>query len=1197
MTSPLLPLRDAIDPALSGGKAVNLAAMIRAGLPVPEGFVVTTAAYRFRGNNDSIPAALAQEIRNAYESMGRPLVAARSSATAEDLAGASMAGQYETFLNLATPEALLDAISKCWISIRNDRVKSYLSEQGIPLDSVAMAVVVQRLVPADVAGVLFTTNPRTADPREMLIEASWGLGESVVSGQVQPDIIRIATARREVLEYAVADKQTRLLPGAQTADPVPEDQRQRACLDYVGIQELCRLGQRAAQHFGCPQDIEWAISGGKVFLLQSRAITTLDDAAAYQSMLAGTRAHLESELDFGRGPWVRHNLGETLHNPTPLTWDVVRRFMSGKGGFGQMYRSVGFEPAAAVADEGFLELIGAGIYMDCARSPQMFAEAFPFAYDIALLRANPDAAQQPPTLPTGKLAARTAAARTATKVTAKLHEEAKTLDSRFDQDFVPTLLAWCLTEESRDLTSLDSATFITLWRDRESKIMGEFGATAFLPSMIEAMAAAELRSFLAEYIWDEDPEELARILGVGAISDCTLKANAELREVALSTRSIDTWLADHGYRAPGEFDLATPRWSERPADLLHLAAPLKDSPDPAIRHRQRTAQAEECLQRLKASLSSNLATELETRTRLLQRYSRFREDGKYYLMRAYNVLRQTALEFSRRLHLATPQEIFYLTTEEIFTALQTGFIPQDRIARRRSFHRVAERLYIPRVVDREDLPSLGTPKTLPGAEQWAAHPVSCGVSTGPAKIVLRPESAVDLGIGYILICPSTDPSWTPLFANASALVLERGGTLSHGAIVAREMGLPAVVLENATTLFKDGEPLTIDSNSGSISRAGSVSDSTAPNDPANTQIERRLMPPPVSTRERNGGSMALMVALAWSALMAAFYLLPPTWLRDPLFRLIDVFLWPLIAKFGYVGGVAIIGAGFSLILLLAQKLLTENSRLFTAKRRAANLRKLANALPAGSPRRSALEKLAAPVSTRILKAAMIPLGFLLGPMMLIFLWFPERVDPAVWNADPGTSVNIIAEIDGDFTKPVTLTFPEPLTLDTGSEAAQSLPEIRRELEDLRAEWQTGSDLNAYPWEVQAAAEHAKDSLLSSLDAFLRSPIPPRKISWRLRVPETSNGRFTLGINLPGEAPQEIPIVFGISHPPVAADFTHDGGSLHSLSVQYPRPLNQRVFWNPLKAIGGPGWDFGWLGVYLLSYLVAMFTFKTVLRIP
>lgn len=1206
----ILPLRDAIDLSAAGGKAVNLAAMIRAGLPVPDGFVVTTTAFQKRGHNHEVPNNLKEQVRAAYQALGAPLVAARSSATAEDLAEASMAGQYETYLNLATPEDVIESISKCWASFGSKRVQSYLSEQGIPHDSVSMAVVVQRLVPADTAGVLFTSNPRTGSNDEMLIEASWGLGESVVSGEVQPDIIRVDKAFTEVRDYAVADKRVRLVPGGTNMEPVPDSLRTRACLNYQTIKELCRLGRIASRHFDKPQDIEWAVSNGSVFVLQSRAITTLDDAAAFQELLAGTQSHLESKRASGRGPWVRHNLDETLPNPTPLTWNIVRRFMSGEGGFGNMYRDVGFEPGESVAKSGFLEIIGAGIYMDCSRSPKMFSENHPFTYDETKLRENPDAAQQPPTVPVGGLSARTEAARIAKTVSAKLREEATTLDQRFDKSFVPEILAWCRTEEARDLQGLDTEGLLELWKKREQKVMDDFGATAFLPSMIEAMASADLHSFLAETFWDEDPDELAHSLGTSSVPDRTLTANAELRETALGKRTIEQWLSDHGHRAPGEFDLATRRWSERPDDLRHLASQLADSPDPIERHRERLSEAEACLRRLQSSLPDGQRGELERQTRLLQRYARFREDGKYYLMRAYAVLRQTIIEMERRLRedaMATggkleSGDIFYLTAEEVFQTLRTGYLPEDRIAHERARHRAAERFHTPRVISDEEIPSLGTPTQVEGTQQWAAHPVSCGVSSGPARIVLQPESTENLGTGYVLICPSTDPSWTPLFANAAALILERGGTLSHGAIVAREMGLPAVVLEGATSLFIDGETLTVDSNGGQVSRAQpdverKTSSAPVQEDPSETRIDRRDLPPPASRQEQSSAHLALMASLVWGLFIGAFYFFPTEWVHAPAFRLIDFFVWPLIPKLGYVGTVAFVGAAFSLLLLLGQKRLTDNARLFEAKRRAARLRERAKTLPIGSPRRLALESQAAPVTGRLLKASMIPLGWLLGPMLVIFLWFPERVDPAVWSADPGSAVSVLVEVEGDFDQAITLEVSEGIQLLEGSAASQSIPPIRQELEALRAEWQVASDLDPYPWDLQSAADHARTSLLGSLDAYLRAGVPAQKLSWRLKASDQTDGLTEVKLLIPGEANQTIPLVFGRSHPPLPSEFAHDGGAILSLKVEYPRALTQRVFWQPLKAISGPAWDFGWLGVYLLAYLGIMFGLKPAFRIP
>ncbi len=1204
----ILPLAEAHDSSLVGGKAVNLAAMIRAGLPVPDGFVVTTAAYLARNTHRD---EIFQQVRQAHAKLvspiASPLVAARSSATAEDLAGASMAGQYETFLNLATVDALFDAVIGCWKSVQSDRVRAYLSEQSIDCDTVCMAVVVQRLVPATVAGVLFTTNPRTGSSSEMLIEAAWGLGESVVSGQVQPDLIRVATERCEVLQYTLADKSIRLLPGHSEMEATPDNLRRRACLDFTAIRQLAELGRRAARHFDHPQDIEWAIDDAQqVHLLQSRAITTLDDAAAYQSLLAHSTDFLHRELDAGRGPWVQHNLDETLHNPTPLSWDVVSRYMSGEGGFGQMYRRVGFAPSKVVAQAGFLELIGSGIYMDCARMPEMFFAEYPFAYDVDLLRDSPDAAQAPPTIPRGTTRQRGAAARRASEVTRALHREAETLDRSFDETLVPAIDAWLQQETACDLSNLDNEQLIARWSERECRVMNDFGAEVFLPSMIEALALADLHNFITDQLWDEDPDELVHLLSVSPQPDRTSLANAQLREVAHGSRSLDVWLSEHGHRAPGEFDLATPRWHERPHDVLALSDQLRDSTDPNAKHEARISEAEATLASLKQVLCSRNAEQLVSHVRLLQRYVRFREDGKYQLMRGYAVLRETALEFGRRLKIG--DDIFFLTIEEINDTLRGGYLPEDRIARRRTERLAAARLHVPRVIDRTDVAELGQITISDDNEQWPAHPVSNGTALGPARIILSPENAPLLESGYILVCPSTDPSWTPLFAKAAGLVLERGGTLSHGAIVARELGLPAVVLESATTLLADGQLIRVDANQGAVSRVDSVSqidtDEPVTNTPATasnhtSQLERKLLPPPISSRETRVNQFALLAALIWLAFLAAFYLLPTAWIKQPAFRLIDVALWPLVRQLGMVGAVATIGGIFSLVLIVAQRWLTDNTRLLEAKRRAAALRQSAAKLPMDSPHRAAMSAAVKPVTGRMLRASMVPLAWLLGPMMLVFLWFPERVDPAVWNAEPGRGVSIVAEVDGDMRGPFSLEIAAGLGFETGVTAERFLPPIRQELEELRSEWSAASELGAFPWEVQAAGDHAREALLGSLDAFLRQGIPLQKLSWRLKVPEESTGRFTVRLVPPESAePLDIPLVFGNAHPPELTEIDpSDRSIVRSITVIHPRPLTQRKFWTPLVDFGGPAWDFGWLGVYLIAYLAVMFVGKRVFGVP
>ena len=287
-------LFEARDVALVGGKAVNLGRLMRAGFPVPGGFVVTTRAYAFAKGQSSdgrtpqsllgMPAEVAEEVRVAYRAMGGGTVAVRSSATAEDMGNASMAGQYETYLDIEGEEDLLDAVRRCWSSLDAPRIRAYLREHQIDPENVSMAVVVQRLVTADVAGVLFTVNPNDngGGKSEMLVEASWGLGESVVSGRVQPDVLRLERATGRVIAATIADKQVTLAAGVREERPVEEHRRREACLRGRDVHHLWQLGHRAEQYFGSPQDIEWAIHEGEVFLLQSRPITTRQDAEAYE---------------------------------------------------------------------------------------------------------------------------------------------------------------------------------------------------------------------------------------------------------------------------------------------------------------------------------------------------------------------------------------------------------------------------------------------------------------------------------------------------------------------------------------------------------------------------------------------------------------------------------------------------------------------------------------------------------------------------------------------------------------------------------------------------------------------------------------------------------------------------------------------------------------------------------------------------
>ena len=538
----LLALADCRELRLAGGKALHLAELIGAGFPVPDGFVVTAAAYRQAGGRGSLPAELAAEIAAWYRRWGAPPVAVRSSATAEDLSAASMAGQYQTILDVQGEAAVLDAVRQCWSSVDSDRTRVYLAEHDLQPSDVAMAVVVQRLVPAEVAGVLFTANPQTGSCEDMLLEASWGLGETVVSGTVQPDSLWLDRSTGRVRAATIADKRQRLVPGGHELQPVPDSQRSLPCLTSQQVYELWQLGLRVADHFGSAQDLEWAIHNGQVYLLQSRPITTLAGAARYARCLEQARTQLRQARREGRGDWVRHNLAETLPHPTPLTWSVIRRFMSGAGGFGAMYRKVGFQPSEEVQQAGFLELIAGRIYLDLSRAPGLFFPDFPYRYDLDLLRTDPDAAQGPPTIPTGSILRQYRIGRQLAGIQRQLKALSRDYDQRLDAQLVPAFVEYVAAEKRRDLTQLDVPQWLALWQARERRVLDEFAPQSLLPSLIAAMALEQLRGLLEEHFWDEEPRALTSQLSAAGPPDETLRASQGLYEIACGQRTLTQWL-------------------------------------------------------------------------------------------------------------------------------------------------------------------------------------------------------------------------------------------------------------------------------------------------------------------------------------------------------------------------------------------------------------------------------------------------------------------------------------------------------------------------------------------------------------------------------------------------------------------------------------------------------------------------------
>ena len=366
---------EAVDAGRVGGKGLSLGKTASAGLPVPPGFVITTDAYRRlyeRGIRSD--AEFTRSLLDAYRKLGGGAVAVRSSATAEDAADTSFAGQQETILGVEGDEALIDAVERCWRSLFTERAVAYRAKQGVAAAGLAMAVVVQQLVPAEAAGVLFTRDPLDPDGKRMLVEASWGLGEAVVSGRVQPDRFRIHRDTGHILEKHLGLKSIRIDKDGETH--VPPAEQQEFCLSDAALSQLVDLGRKVEDFYRDPRDIEWAWANGRCYLLQARPITVAG-IAERERIRQTVIAELKAKADPRGTVWVRYNLSEVLPEPTPLTWAVVQRLLAADGGFGAMNRDLGASPDPALGSLSAFDLIANRPMANLARLPRMQIRAAP----------------------------------------------------------------------------------------------------------------------------------------------------------------------------------------------------------------------------------------------------------------------------------------------------------------------------------------------------------------------------------------------------------------------------------------------------------------------------------------------------------------------------------------------------------------------------------------------------------------------------------------------------------------------------------------------------------------------------------------------------------------------------------------------------------------------------------------------------
>lgn len=814
---------------LVGGKGASLADMTKAGLNVPPGFTISAECCElyFR-QGKQWPAGLEQQVRLSLARLeaiaGRtlggendPLLVAVRSGAAE-----SMPGMMDTVLNVGSWPKLVEAISAVFESWNSERAVAYRRHHKIE-ELLGTAVTVQMMCPAEVSGVMFTANPVSLNPDQILVESTPGLGEALVLGQVTPDRFTI-------------DKQSRAIVERSLQNP-----NGKPCLSEIQLRELVDLGNRVEAHFHAPCDIEWAWAHGEFYLLQSRPIkgfsksastpaahTPVSELATHHSLfgrdeLGKVRQEeitaLAAKADPEGTVWSRYNLAEILPAPTPMTWAIVRRFMSGQGGFGLMYRDLGFDPDPALDEEGIFDLVAGRPYCNLSREPRMQYRYLPFEHSFAFLKANPSRALYPqPTLNPSRARVRfwLLLPWLTLKLffsAAKLKSLSRTFAEKLRQVIFPAFAAETSQEAAKDISSLDSAELLERLEFWIHRTLIDFARDSLKPTVLAAVAMGNLERGLRAL----GPEKTRAALGeltLGIRADPEADLPGALRDLAAGRIERSAFLQRFGHRGNQEMELSQPRWIEKPETLDQLPAQTHGMPSVSFDTGSILRIAAE------ANLYSGQRTTLEGEWRALQTFLGLRETAKHYLMKGYALIRRILVELDRRHRL--DGGIFFLTPDEL-PRLVAGEDLSQVIDERRRRRDLLLKLTVPQVIFSDDLEAIGRPASVDGADTLQGVPLSAGVAEGPALVLTDPTAARAPSEPYILVCPSTDPAWVPLFVNARGLVMETGGVLSHGAIVAREFGLPAVAgLPEIHRRLRTGQRIRVDGATGKVSLLSAV---------------------------------------------------------------------------------------------------------------------------------------------------------------------------------------------------------------------------------------------------------------------------------------------------------------------------------------------------------------------------------------
>jgi rifampicin phosphotransferase len=844
--------------AVVGGKGAHLGALSRIdGIRVPAGFCVTTDAFRrvvaqtpsiddrlerlSRVNADDQEAirTLSAEIRRAIEETAIPgdlaaaitqalarsgeqaAYAVRSSATAEDLPTASFAGQQDTYLNVVGPTAILQHISRCWASLFTERAVIYRRRNDIDHRTVHMAVVVQQMVFPHAAGILFTADPVTGDRTVATVDAGFGLGEALVSGLVNPDVFKVRHG--EVVAKTISAKQRAVhaLPsgGTQEVEIDSERQEQPALTDAQAVR-LVEFGRRIEAHFGRPQDIEWCLVDDDFHIVQSRPITTLfpvPESGDQENHVYVSVGHQQMMTDpmkpLGLSMWRLTAMVPMHEAGGRLFVDVTRRLAS---------------PASRA---GLLDLMGKGdpLVRDALETVLDREDFVPSLPDAP--PGRPSAGSPPAPIETDPAIVTGLIERSQASVAA-LRRDARTKTGPALFDF----LLEAFEEHKRvlgdplNLQVIMAGMEATWWlNDKLEEWLGEKNAADTLTLSAPGNITSEMGLALLD-VADAirpHPEVVGFLEGVE--DDGFLDELAKLPGGTEARDAIEAYLDRYGMRCVGEIDITRPRWRERPSTLVPVILDNVRNFEQGAAQR-RFEQGRERAQQKEQDVLSRLRTlpdgerkadETKGMIERVRTFIGYREYPKYGIISRYFVYKQALLAEAERLVqagvLADKEDVFYLTFQEFNDVVRSKQVDDQLVQQRKDAFRSYQALTPPRVLtsDGEALSGAYRRDDVP-AGALVGLPVSTGTVEGRARVILDIAEA-DLEEGDILVTTFTDPSWSPLFVGIAGLVTEVGGLMTHGAVIAREYGLPAVVgVAQATRRIRDGQRIRVHGSDGYV---------------------------------------------------------------------------------------------------------------------------------------------------------------------------------------------------------------------------------------------------------------------------------------------------------------------------------------------------------------------------------------------